>query len=384
MSDGTYSQDAAAQLALAAVDAAARPEAWQNLCDLVADHLNAAAFMVFAYDTASPAAPIFHASKVAQRPAVASLQSEMQNGGDAEDHAAYSALARMPPRVALQEGELFGLKRGADLPPNSWRDRVLQATDGQARSIMRINDHGPFLDVAVAHERSPFDDAPPEMARLTPLLGSLLARTLESSRVVAALAASHARLMALFDRLDFGAAFCTPDGKVITANAAFREMADDNNGLWQSSGRIGATDPAASAALRRALDAAARPEATSDRLTLTVPRRSGQLPLVLRAAPVRDNDLSKTVAVLLLVIDPEDEARLSVDGLAAFGVLSPAELDVCKYLVQGFETNGIAERRGTEIETARNQIKSATAKLACHSRLDVVRLAMSAKAPIIK
>ena len=81
-------------------------------------------------------------------------------------------------------------------------------------------------------------------------------------------------------------------------------------------------------------------------------------------------------------MDPEGEGRIDASGLAAFGVLSPAELEVCDLLVRGFETPAIAERRGTGLETARLQIKAAAAKLACRSRLDLVRLAMAARPPM--
>ena len=222
----------------------------------------------------------------------------------------------------------------------------------------------------------------PPMAAIAPVLFPLLARTIETARVVTALAASHARLMTLFDRLEFGAAFATPEGRVLTANGAFRRLLAERDGLREASGLLGTDDPAAMAALRGALAAALRPDAPPGRLTLTLPRREGRLPLVLRTAPVREPDLGPAMAVLVLVMDPEGEGRIDASGLAAFGVLSPAELEVCDLLVRGFETGAIAERRGTGLETARLQIKAAAAKLACRSRLDLVRLAMAARPPM--
>ena len=50
MTDHALTPEAVSDLALAAVDAAARPEAWVYLCDLVADRIRAAASMVIAQD----------------------------------------------------------------------------------------------------------------------------------------------------------------------------------------------------------------------------------------------------------------------------------------------------------------------------------------------
>ena len=381
MSRGPVSYEVMAEIVLAAIDVAARPELWSVLCDRIAHEIGARAFMVFAYDLERPSVPQFHCSTIAGSHIVR-LVSAFRAGEDVEDHPTYAALFRARPGAALQEGELLGLRPGAALPPNGWRDRVLAASGGRARSIMRVNDHGPFLDVAVAHEGDPFSAAPPALARLSPVLGRILLRTLESARVVAALTGTHARLMALFDRLDFGVAFLTSGGRVLTANAAFRNLVADRDGLRAASGEITADDPAGAAALRRLLADAARPDTAPERLTLALARRSERLPLVLRAAPVRQGDVSAGTAVLLLVMDPEDGGRLDASGLAAFGVLSRAELEVCSLLVRGFATPGIADRRGTGIETVRDQIKSATAKLACRSRLDLVRLAMASRAPV--
>jgi len=63
-------------------------------------------------------------------------------------------------------------------------------------------------------------------------------------------------------------------------------------------------------------------------------------------------------------------------------VLTPSELEVCEYVIRGYETGAIATRRDTSKETTRDQIKAATAKLACRSRLDLLRLAMASHKPI--
>jgi DNA-binding CsgD family transcriptional regulator len=50
-------------------------------------------------------------------------------------------------------------------------------------------------------------------------------------------------------------------------------------------------------------------------------------------------------------------------------------------IVDGHATTEIASLRGTAVQTATDQIKSAMAKLSCASRLDIVRLAMATRVP---
>jgi DNA-binding NarL/FixJ family response regulator len=85
---------------------------------------------------------------------------------------------------------------------------------------------------------------------------------------------------------------------------------------------------------------------------------------------------------MLIVIDPDSGIHPSAEGLRSFGVLSEAELQVCELLVRGFTTKDVAERRGSSLETIRAQVKAASAKLACRSRLDMLRLALATAPPL--
>jgi DNA-binding CsgD family transcriptional regulator len=76
---------------------------------------------------------------------------------------------------------------------------------------------------------------------------------------------------------------------------------------------------------------------------------------------------------LLVAINPEADSRVSAEGLAAFGLLSAAELDVCRHLVRGLSLADLAARRDTGLETLRSQSKAVQAKLACRGRLDIDR-----------
>lgn len=118
-------------------------------------------------------------------------------------------------------------------------------------------------------------------------------------------------------------------------------------------------------------------------LSTVLPRRLGRAPLLLGAAPASDPGRDgRHSAALVLLLDPEDEDRVSSEGLAAFGVLSPAELDICCHLARGLATDEVALVRETSVETARGQVESIRGKLGVRSRLDLLRLALATTPPV--
>jgi DNA-binding CsgD family transcriptional regulator len=213
-------------------------------------------------------------------------------------------------------------------------------------------------------------------------LHPLLTKTLETSRTFEALAQSYSLLLDLFDKLDFAVAFCDSTNRLLVANAHLRALATERIGLYIGNDVVEGETVEVSARIRACICAALQGESEPSRLCTTLPRKDGGSPLLLRAAPMRERQVSRDSSVaLVVVLDPENESRISVDGLAAFNLLSPAELDVCRLLVRVIPTGEIAEHRSTGLETTRSQIKSAQAKLGCTSRLDLLRLALVTTAP---
>lgn len=365
-----------------AMDAATQAEAWGSLCDEIAEAHDAAAFMVFAYDLQSHKSPLFLGSRAVWEEA-AEMRSRVERGEVEEDKAGYETVMRASPGAVLSEPEFFGLARGETPPPNAYRDAVLRAVGASARFGMKLNAIGPFLDVAIYHSRDGGESRHDALQAEARLLQPLLSKTLETTRILAALTRTYALLLELFDRLDFAVAFCDGTGRVLNANRRFTDMAAERDGLIVNQGAIAAPRPGATRAIRACIAAALDGGANEGALATVLPRRSGRGPLFLRTSPVSDPARDGPGAVaLVLLLDPEDESRVSAEGLAAFGVLSPAELEVCRHLVRGLGTDEVAQVRDTSVETARGQVKSIRAKLGLGSRLDLLRLAVSTTPPV--
>ena len=369
------SPESVSDLAVAAIHATTDPQGWTRLCDLVADATDAAAFFVFAFNLEDRNMPSVFGSHTAFSPAVMEMAERARQGDGSEDAVLYEELARSEPGKVLGERDLYRLPSSKPLPKNSWRDKMLAATGGHRRSLIKINDLGPFLDAAALHEGPAAKGLPLE--KLAPVLHPILSRTMETTRVVAALSESYDRLMTLFDRLDFGAAFCAADRRILTANRYLRSVIGDRDGLNEAFGKLVADTASGTEGLQKLVTDAIRPDTPPGLLTLSLTRRSGRLPLVVHVAPIQGRNVGLGATVLVLVVDPEDGSRLNTKGIASFGLLTPAELEVCDLLVRGFETREIADQRGTQIQTTRDQIKLVAEKLNCHSRLEILRLAMA-------
>lgn len=78
----------------------------------------------------------------------------------------------------------------------------------------------------------------------------------------------------------------------------------------------------------------------------------------------------------VLVMVPEAETT-PVDRLGARLGLTPTEAEVALLLAEGLSPAEISARRGTAVQTVRNQIKQALAKAGCHRQAELVRRVLS-------
>ncbi|GGE21582.1 hypothetical protein GCM10011360_07710 [Primorskyibacter flagellatus] len=373
---------AAIDIAASIVEASARPETWDSVCDRIAGELDCAAFMVIPYDLASQKALGFHGSSVLRRDPGEWVKTRFVTANPEEDRPGYVTLAASRTGTVLGERDFFRVPEDAPLPENRWRDQILASTGGRGRTAFKLNDSGPQLDCAVSHDLAPSEYASAKVVRAAPFLTPLLQRAIETNRLFAALGRSYAALMSMFDNLNFGAAFCTPSGRIVCTNRMLREMLADQDGLTEANGHLRAVHSADATILRQRMTDATSPLSGPDRLFVSLRRRSGSLPYVVQVVPNRNPDISGDPMVLVTVLDPADPDRIGAEGLRAFQVLSDAELAVCDLIVKGYETRSISEMRGTSIHTVRDQIKSSADKLLCRRKMDVVKLAVLTQPPV--
>jgi DNA-binding CsgD family transcriptional regulator len=365
-----------------AIDVTHRAELWPELCDAMARTLGGTAFMVFEYDFRSLTAPIFRGSRAVGK-AMHLVTATMEGRLPEVEIAGYRRFAAFPAGRLVGEYECYDITHDRDLPENPYRDAVFAASGAASRSVMRVNDIGPWSDVAALHLKCPAAETPPEVRAEAEFLLPLLGRTIEASRTMNGLSRMNVALMAAFDQLDFGAAICTGTGQILVSNAEFRAIAAERDGLLVLSGTAQPVDPADREGFLDTLRASPDLKTPGSLHICRLRRRSSRLPLIARAIPIRGAAVAgrDDLLSLLLVVDPLAPDRVNADGINALGVLSQAELDVCRMIVDGHTTAEIATLRDTSVQTATDQIKSALSKLACATRLDIVRIAMATRVP---
>jgi len=186
-------------------------------------------------------------------------------GAAVEDNAGYDLFSRFPAGRMIPEHEVFGLPHDRDLPQNRFRDAVLAVAGSKSRSAAKLNDIGPWSDIAALHLPVYGADIPPELRVKVDFLMPVLGKALETGRSIRSLIARYRTLLDAFDLLDFGCALVESDGRIVVANARFSEFSGERDGITATGGFVGATHPDDRAALRgtiaAALDAWADPKA---------------------------------------------------------------------------------------------------------------------------
>lgn len=367
-----------------AIEASYRPDRWEAICDQVCSGFGATNFVFLSYDPEEAAGSRLYASENF-RSVARNLGDELLSGAAEADNEIYLALLEAQPYQFASEAETLGLDRNSDIVSNPFRDAVLSRTGAKIRYGGKLNDVGPFLDVATMHLDHE-DPLPRKVTQTMHHLMPIFGKALETGRIIERLTRRYYELLSAFDLLDFGAVVVEEDGRILASNRRFGELEMERDGLVPTSGILAATTPELTQRLNTLARLATRPDADAADLIASLPRRSGRLPYIVKAAPIRSGDLSrrpKTLALLLL-IDPEENGRIGANGLEAFGLLSPDELQVCDLLVRGMETTEIARTRDVSQEETNTHVRTLTSKLAVRSRMDLVRLAMATHAPIRK
>lgn len=367
-----------------AIEAAYRPDRWEAICDQVTTGFDATNFILLSYDPEEATGSRVFASENFRQVA-RNLGEDILSGAAEADNDIYLALLQAQPYQFASESATLGLDSEAEIISNPFRDAVLDKTGAKTRYGGKLNDVGPFLDVATMH--FPHSDPLPTgvtetMHRLMPIFG----KALETGRIIERLTRRYYELLSAFDLLDFGAVVAEDDGCILAANRRFGELERERDGLVPTSGVLAAATPEMTRKIRDLAQRATLAETDAADLIISLPRRSGRLPYIVKAAPIRSGDLSrrrKTLA-LLLIIDPEENGRIGAGGLEAFGLLSADELQVCDLLVRGMEASEISRTRDVSPSQTGAQIEALTSKLAVRSRMDLVRLAMATHAPMRK
>ena len=194
---------------------------------------------------------------------------------------------------------------------------------------------------------------------------------------------------AALDCLSFGIVQLSAAGRLVSANRAALDMVAAGDGLLVTAGAVHAQSVGDDDRLQRAITQAARTTGGDVEggagSHLRIARPSGRRAYTAIVAPLgldRQALLPHQPAVMLIVTDPETVPRIDARALSAVFGLTPAEARLVSLLATGLPLPAVARHLGVSFETARKQVATARAKTRTASQVDLVRMVLTALAPV--
>jgi DNA-binding CsgD family transcriptional regulator/PAS domain-containing protein len=236
------------------------------------------------------------------------------------------------------------------------------------------------------------EKAPPYQQReisLFKLLSPHVCRVLAISDVLDIRAVRSEMLERTLDGLVAGVFLTARDGRVVYMNAAAERQIKIGNSIRIVNNRIFPTDPAARAALSKAIDEAARDDIDTDMSehSLAIPGVDGGPGYVATLLPVERGQRRDVIApfaasVAVFTKDPVEAPLMPGEAFARLYGLTGGELRVLLALAQGLGGKEAADMLGISESTVRSHLKSMFSKTDRSRQADVLRLLQNSTPPI--
>lgn len=254
---------------------------------------------------------------------------------------------------------------------------------------VRLNAIPSWYDAAVFVFGTDHQEIPMASLRtLRPLLPHL-AKSVEAGRAFAILRERYRAALAALDHVLVGLAVALPSGEIIVHNAEARRIISLGDGLVLGrDGHLICRDPDQRRGMEGAIHQAAatlRGAADCPESLHLIARPSGLHAYLIGITPLTDGggELARGLeGALVTIVDPDNVPPTSIRRFAELHGLTPAETEVCVLLVEGARPEEIADRRGTALETARQQIKAIMRKCDAHQRGQLIRLIFRTLPPV--
>jgi DNA-binding CsgD family transcriptional regulator len=220
------------------------------------------------------------------------------------------------------------------------------------------------------------------------LLAPHVCRALAISDVLDIRALHSEMLERTLDALAAGVFLTARDGRVVYMNAAAERQIKAGTSMRVVNNRIHPTDPAARAALSRAIDEAARDDAETDpsKQSLAIPSSDGA-GYVATLLPVdrgqrRDIVAPFAASVAVFTQDPIAAPMMPGEAFARLYGITGGELRVLLALAQGLGAKEAADMLGIGEPTVRTHLQRMYAKTDTARQAELLRLLQNASPPV--
>lgn len=364
-------------------DAALKPELWEIALDNLVEILQTRSAIIMAYD-------------LADRPFNMQAWSSLYTLDDVREYTEkYSQyeqeisdyLHNCPPRFLGKDIDIWpGIENEQDRADLKYlRERFGVVARGGAQ----LNTHGAWKDFITVQLGRKWDDVPAEFWKMLELTVPHLSKAVEIGRTFSVLRLRYQAILAALDKVGIGMCIATGAGAIAVSNEEAQRILSCRDGLsFSRDGHLAARNDDLTARLKAAIHTTAQTAKGSgidDEISITCPRSSGKTPFLIVVSPLRDSNAELEPhfsGSLICIIDPDETAEFSIDGLSRIFGLSTAEAGVCEALVHGGTVKIIADQRGVSPETVRSQVRSIYSKTNVTNRTGLIRLALLVNPPI--
>jgi DNA-binding CsgD family transcriptional regulator len=364
-------------------NAALRPDLWPKALDCVTEILPTRGAVIIAYDHDDQAykmqawSSIFTAEDMREYGERFS-QYEMQVSNYLRD---------CPPRYMGTDLEIWpDMENEPDRPDLKFlRERFGIVARGGAK----LNTHGGWKDFITVQHGQQWKHVQAGFWKALKMTVPHLSKAVEIGRTFNMLRLRYQAVLAALDKVSIGMCVATGNGWIAVCNEEAQRILSARDGLSLSrDGHLTARNDDLTARLKAAIQSTAQTakgEGVDDEISITCPRISDKTPFLIVVSPLRDSNAELEPhfsGSLIYIIDPDETAEFSIDGLARIFGLSTAEAGVCEALIHGGTVKVIADQRGVSPETVRSQVRSIYSKTNVSSRTGLIRLALLVNPPI--
>ncbi|GMR05649.1 MAG: hypothetical protein BMS9Abin25_0224 [Gammaproteobacteria bacterium] len=367
-------------------DAALLPERWNDVLDELAVVLNAASSSIQVLD---PLYSVHQYSAVSSRfrdhTDIDELLKYYFDTLWKKEQKAYEYLFAHTDQGFLHEYVVMGFPDASYLEshePTTWMREHFNLFH---RMVSRLNITNAWQDsIAIQYDASRPEPVKEDI-NFANLFLPHIAKAIELGREFTVLRSRFNAVLEALDYYQVGTIIVTQNGDVILSNEEAKRVFEQKDGLsYDLKGRLSVTSSGLLSMIKTCA-ATARGEGVDSEKLLAIKRRSGKDDYILTVAPMRDPQNSLDLhfrGAIVYVVDPTNISIISTAGMAKLYDLTKAEDAVCQFLVEGLDTQSIADRRSVSIETIRSQIKSLMSKTRVQNRASLIRLALSVNLPI--
>jgi len=357
-----------------AISAPLYKDHWSEIVDKVAHYLNGH-FSTYYFDVTGQREGTIWLSSGYDR--CTELIDDFFAGNYPDEIENHRSLKNSEAHIVIDELMLHAVEHDGLVPNTPFRQQLHDRLGVRSRVGTKINEVGPWVDMTALHLPDPNSSISKNTREFLRCISPILGKSVEMQRILSGLIEKNTALLNLFDGLSFGAAFLDVRGRIVITNKTLEHMAKDGDTFWIDGNNKLVEAISGSRRLISIVEAAAS-HLSNDSASLTLlQRKSGNTPLVVKAAKVFHPDVANEDLVLVIFLDPKDTVQADISIMAALGSLTNAEKEICRLLFEGLDTKAIADQRNTSVATTRTQLKTAQAKLGCHSKLDILRLALA-------